>query len=117
MQIATHLTEIFTTNAGTVSQCDRRNRLEISFSGMVSVVNIETFLRLKRVVDSIDLEEMALNTKRSSDLEIIAVCGCDPVFILSLIELHAFKELLAGAKFILELNSVLHECLSSQFTY
>ncbi len=115
MQIATHTTEIYKTSTGAVSQCDKRNRLLIHFSGGVSVVNVETFLRLKRAVDSIDLEEMATNTKRSSDLEIIAVCGCEPIFILALSELHALKELLAGAKFILELNSMLHERLSSQF--
>lgn len=115
MQIATHTTEIYTISTGTVSQCDKRNRLLINFAGSVSVVNVETFLRLKRAVDSIDLEEMATNTRCSSDLEVIAVCGCEPVFILALSEIYALKELLAGAKFILELNSMLHERLSCQF--
>lgn len=115
MQIATQLTEIYTTSAGAVLQCDKRNRLLINFAGLASVLKVEAFLRLKRAVDSIDLEEMATSTKRSSDLEIISVCGCEALFILSLPELNALKELLAGAKFTLELNSMLHERLSSQF--
>ena len=115
MQIATQLAEIYTTSAGAVLQCDRRSRLLINFAGLVSVLKVDAFLRLKKVVDSIDLEEMATNTERSSDLEIISVCGCEAVFILSLPELNAFKELLAGAKFTLELNSMLQERLSNQF--
>lgn len=115
MQIATPLTEIYSTTTDAVHQCDKRNRLLLSFAGSVSVLNIDTFLRLKKAVDVIDLQEMATNTRRSSDLEIISVCGCETVFILSLPELHALKELLAGAKFVLQLNSMLHECLSAQF--
>ena len=114
MQIATHLTEIYTTGSGTVWQCNKRNRFVLNFAGTESILKVDAFLRLKRTIDSIDLEEMVVNTKRSSDLEIISVCGCDPVFILALPELYAFKELLDGAKFVLELNSMLHERLSAQ---
>lgn len=115
MQIATQLTEIYTTSTGAILQCDKRNRLLVDFAGTVSELNVDAFLRLKRAVDSIDLVEMATNITRSSDLEIISVCGCGSVFILALPELYAFKELLAGAKFVLELNSMLHERLSAQF--
>ena len=115
MQFATQLTEIYSTSAGAVLQCDKRNRLVLEFAGIVSVLKVDAFLRLKSAVDSIDLEEMATSTQRSSDLEIIAICGCDPVLILSLTEISFLKELLAGAKFMLELNSMLHERLSAQF--
>jgi hypothetical protein len=114
MQIATQLSEIYTTTTGSIHQCDKRNRLLINFAGSLSTLKVEAFLRLKKAVDSIDLEEMAINTKRSSDLEIISVCGCEQVFILTLPELYAFKELLAGAKFALALNSMLHEYLTVQ---
>lgn len=114
MQIAAQLTEIYTTSTGAVLQCDKRNRLLIEFAGSLSVLKVDAFLRLKKAVDSIDLEEMATNTKRSFDLEIISVCGCDAVFILTLSEIYALKELLTGAKFALALNSMLHECLTAQ---
>ncbi len=112
MTTATTLAEIFVSDLGAVYQCDRRNRVLIEFAGQLTVLKIEAFLRLKRAIDSVDLEEMALSTTRA-DVEVIAVCGCERCYVLTLPELYAFKELLAGAKFCMSLNSVLHECLSA----
>jgi len=78
------------------------------------MLKVETFLRLKKAVDSINLDQMAISTNRSSDFEVITICGCDRCYVLTLPELIAFKELLAGARFMLELNSVLYECLHTQ---
>ncbi|TPE43551.1 hypothetical protein [Pontibacter mangrovi] len=112
MHTATPLPEIYTSEAGTVYQCDRHNRLMLNFAGELTVLKLDAFLRLKRAVDSIDLDAMASNPDRSSDFSIITVCGCDRCFVLTLTELHALQELLAGTKFVLELNRMLHECLS-----
>ena len=114
MQAATELLEIYATSAGAVYQCDRKNRLMVHFAGSLSVLKVDTFLRLKRATDSIDLQAMATSTDRSSDVEIISLCGCDTVYVLTMPELHAFKELLAGARFSLELNRMLHECLNAE---
>ncbi|WP_242916534.1 hypothetical protein [Pontibacter liquoris] len=113
MQTATALAEIYTSEAGAVYQCDRQNRLLLSYGGALTVMKLDAFLRLKRTVDSISLHEMAASTSRSADLEIVTVCGCERCFILDLPQLLAFKELLDGAKFMLSLNSVLHECLQT----
>ncbi|MDO6390160.1 hypothetical protein Q4E40_08485 [Pontibacter sp. BT731] len=112
MTAAPELVEIYANEAGAVFQCDRRNRLMLYFAGMLNVLKVDTFLRLKQAVASIDLEQMAANPSRSSDYEIVSVCGCDRCFILSLTELNALRDLLAGAKFGLELNRLLHECLT-----
>lgn len=114
MQAATELLEIYTTPAGAVYQCDRKNRLMVHFAGSLSVLKVDTFLRLKRAVDAIDLEAMATSTDRSSDVEIISVFGCDKVYVLTVPELYTFKELLAGARFSMELNRMLHECLNAE---
>jgi hypothetical protein len=114
MQTAIQLNEIHTSNSGAVFQCDRRNRLLVHFAGELAVLKVDAFLRLKKAIDSIDLELMATSTERSSDFEIISVCGCNRCYVLTLPELYTFKELLAEAKFAMELNSVLHECFSSQ---
>ena len=114
MQTATPLAEIFTSKEGTVYQCDRRNRVLVHFAGQLTVLKIDAFLRLKRAVDSIDLEEMAASTARSSDFELISVCGCDRCYVLTLPELCTFKELLGQAKFAMSLNSMLHECLYTE---
>lgn len=114
MQTSIQLTDIYTTEAGAVYQCDRRNRLLVHFAGELTVLKVEAFLRLKKAVDSINLDEMAASTNRASDFEIVSVCGCDKCYVLTLPQLYAFKELLAEAKFVLDLNSMLHECLYTQ---
>lgn len=106
--------EIFTTESGAVYQCDKRSRLFVDFAGSVTAYKVDTFLRLKKAVDSIDLSSMATNTGRCSDYELITLCGCDRMYVLSLPEVYNFKELLSGARFVLELNSMLHECLYAQ---
>lgn len=114
MQIVTQLSEICVNEAGAVFQCDRRNRLFVNFAGTTAMLKVETFLRLKQAVDSIDLEAMAASTARSSDVEVVSVCGCDKCYVLTLPELVAFRALLGEARFTLELNSMLHECLNAQ---
>ncbi len=114
MQNATLLNEIYTCPAGAVYQCNQRNRLLLHFAGTHTVLKVEAFLRLKKAIDRIELDEMATSTKRSSDFEVITICGCDRCYVLTLPELLAFKELLDGAKFMLELNSMLHQCLHMQ---
>ena len=113
-QIATIMQEVFTTEAGTVYQCNKRNRLVVDFAGSQTVLKVDAFIRLKKAVDSIDLGDMAVNTGRCSDFELLTVCGCEKLYVLTLPEIYNFKELLGGAKFSLELNSMLHQCLNSQ---
>nr|WP_262914547.1 hypothetical protein [Pontibacter vulgaris] len=113
MQAATELVEIFATNAGAVYQCDRKNRLMVKFAGSLIILKVDAFLRLNKALESIDLASMATRTDRAADLEVISVFGCDRCYVLTLPELYAFQDLLAGARFALELNSMLHECLSA----
>lgn len=111
-QAAAELVEIYANQAGAVYQSDRKRRLLVNFADTLTVLKVDAFLRLKQAVDSIDLEQMAANPSRSSDYEIVSVCGCDRCFILSLTELYTLRDLLAGAKFTMELNRMLHECLT-----
>jgi hypothetical protein len=114
IQFSADLQEIFVTDAGAVYQCDKQNRLLVNFAGSVAKLKVETFLRLKKAVDSIDLSTMAVNTGRCSDYELITVFGCEKLYVLTLPEIYSFKELLGGAKFVLQLNSMLHERLFAQ---
>ena len=114
MQATTEILEIYSTPAGAVYQCDRKNRLMVNFAGSLSILKVDTFLRLKHAVDSINLNAMVASTDRCADIEIITVCGSDKVYVLTATELFAFKDLLAGARFALELNSMLHQCLSGE---
>lgn len=72
---------------------------------------IPCFFALKKLIDGIDLSAMALNADKASDIEIISPCGSERCYVLTLTELIEFKELLAGARVMLQLNSILHERL------
>jgi hypothetical protein len=69
------------------------------------------FFALKKLIDGIDLDTMALNSGKSSDFEIISPCGSERCYVLSLSQLLEFRELLSGARVMLQLNSILHERL------
>lgn len=109
---STAMLEVYSTTAGAVLQCDHRNRLVLQFAGSLTAFKVDAFLRLKQMVEFIDLSTMASSTDRSSDVEVIYPVGCERVFVLSLPEVVALKELLEGAKVMLDLNSLLNECLN-----
>lgn len=104
--------EVYSTSAGAVLQCDHRNRIVLHFAGSLTAFKVDAFLRLKQIVERIDLMAMASSTDRSSDVEVIYPVGCERVFVLTLPEVIALKELLEGAKVMLDLNSLLNERLN-----
>lgn len=105
------LFEIFRTASGAVYQCNRTNRYVLDFADNVSVLRVDDFIILKRLVDGVDLRAMAQNADRASDYAIISPFGVERCFVLSLTDVVNLKELLAGAKVMLDLNSMLRECL------
>jgi len=111
MQVAEQFREIFSTPNGTVFQCDKKRCLGVDFGGHLTEFKLPCFLALKNLVDKIDLDEMVLNPSKSSDIEIISPCGSERCYVLTLPQLIEFKELLAGARVMLQLNSILHERL------
>lgn len=103
--------EIFSTARGCVYQCDSKRCFFVDFGGSVTEYKFPCFIALKSLVDRIDIEAMATSPSRASDVEIIAPCGSDRVYVLTLPEVIEFRELLAGARVMLQLNSILHERL------
>lgn len=69
------------------------------------------FFALKKLVDKIDLDAMALNPSKYSDIEIISPCGSERCYVLTLSEVLEFRDLLSGTCVMLQLNSILHERL------
>lgn len=111
MEVATQYKEIYRTAHGCVYQCDSKRCFAVEFGGEITEFKLPCFFALKKLVDSIDIESMALNPSKSSDVEIISPCGVDRCYVLTLHELLEFKELLSGARVMLQLNSILHERL------
>lgn len=111
MKVAEQFKEIFRTPHGCVYQSDSKRCFGIDFGGYMTEYKFPCFFALKKLVDSIDVDAMALNPAKSSDIEIISPCGSERCYVLTLPELLEFKELLAGARVMLQLNSILHERL------
>jgi hypothetical protein len=105
------LVEVFRTESGCVYQSDVENCYYVEFAGKTVRFKIKCLFRLKSIVDNIDLARMAADTRRASDIEIISLCACEHCYVLNLPQIVAFRDLLAGAKVMLELNSIIHERL------
>lgn len=109
MQSKEDIIELYSNKMGSVYQSDKERALIVEFAGTSATLNIPCFLCLKKTIDKIDLDKMASDL--SSDLEIITPCACDRCYILTLTEAYYFKDLLSGAKVMIELNSIIHEKL------
>jgi hypothetical protein len=103
--------EIFSTPAGSVYQSDKENCFYLDFHNKKARFSIVCLFRLKKIIDKIDVESMMMDAKRSSDVEIVSLCACEHVYVLSVTEVIALKELLQGTKVMIELNSILRERL------
>ena len=111
MEVLTNFKEIYRTQNGCVYQCDKKRCFGVDFGGYMTEYKLPCFFALKKLVENIDLEEMALDSSNASDIEIISPCGSERCYVLTLPELIEFKELLSGARVMLQLNSILHERL------
>ena len=113
MKKANQFIEIYSNEKGAVYQCNKGRCLWLDFNGQMTSFKILCFYKFKKKVDQIDLEAMADNPGKAYDYEIISPCGCDRCFLLSLTDAAALKDLLAGTKVMLDLNSILYERLFS----
>ena len=103
--------EIFRTKQGAVYQCNRKNCFLVEFAGSISAFKVHDFLNLKSSLDAIDILEMAQNTSRVADVAILMPLRSERCFVLTLTDVINFRELLSGAKAMLELNSIVYDCL------
>ena len=106
--------EIFQTENGSVYQCSRKNCYWLDFNGCTTAFKVRDFFAFKKKIDSIDVEAMLADSSRSSDFEIIMPYRTENIFLLSVNEIIPLRELLSGAKFMIELNSEIKACLNSK---
>jgi hypothetical protein len=110
MQIPKDSIEVFRTEKGCVYQSDALNSFFIEFGGKVTAHKTVCFLKLKGILDNINLAQR-ISCTESADCEIIKMGKCEKYYVLTLCELVAFKELISGAKVMLELNGIIRERL------
>ncbi|MDQ3292374.1 MAG: hypothetical protein M3Q05_13885 [Bacteroidota bacterium] len=106
-----NLIEIFRTAQGAVYQCNRRNCYWIEFAGGISPFSFQDFKFLKKQLEAINLTEMAQNPDRTADVVILMPHRSERCFVLTLSDVLNFRELLQGAKVMIELNSLIYESL------
>lgn len=102
--------EVFRTDKGVVYQCDATNRLVLEFWGTHTPLSARDFAHFRRLVETVDVRQMALSTSAAHDVEILAPLHSERCYVLTLCEIIQLRELLQGAKFMLELNSMILEC-------
>ncbi|SEF74552.1 DUF6686 family protein [Sphingobacterium lactis] len=103
--------EVFQSESGAVYQCSRKNCYWLDFMGTTTAFSVRDFFQFKKRVDAIDLEMMLSNSARSFDFEIIMPFRTEHIFILNVEDIVRLRDLLAGAKFMIELNSEIRSCL------
>ncbi|NID09561.1 hypothetical protein [Fibrivirga algicola] len=102
--------EVFKTDKGAVYQCDKTNRLVLSFWGSHTPFSARDFAQFRRMVDTVNIHQMALSTDAADDVEILTLPHSERCYVLTLCEIIHLRELLSGANLMLELNSMLREC-------
>ncbi len=105
------LAEVFSTMNGKVFQDNQKLSFLVEWKGVQSSYKLPCFFGLKRRIDAIDLVGMLNDPSAGYDFEVVAPCGSDRCFVLTIPEIIEFRSLLAGARVMLELNSIIYECL------
>jgi len=106
------LNELFKTDKGVISQNDQNNKILLEFLDRKAKFRVQEFLHFKRTIDQINLEDILMGDC-FSDLQIVHHKHSDQLFVLTLCDLVALKELLDGAKVMLNLNSIICSRLSA----
>lgn len=103
--------EVFSTLNGKVFQDNQHLRFILEWQEERTELKLPCYFGLKKRIDAIDIEKMLKNPSACHDVEIIVPCGCDRCFVLTVPEIVEFKSLLAGARVMMELNSIIYERL------
>lgn len=105
------LTEVFATAAGSVYQSDSESCWYIDFASKLNRFDYRCLLKLKKAVCHIDVDAILLKSGISADIEIVFICACDHSYVLTVLEIIALKELIAGTFTMLELNHIIQDRL------
>lgn len=105
------LAEVYSSMNGKVFQDNCTCRYVLEWKGERSAFKPLCFFGFKRRLDAIDVEVMLASPSACHDVEIVAPCGCDRCFVLTIPEILELRSLLSGARVMMELNSILYERL------
>lgn len=110
-EIHSQLIEIYRTECGAVFQCNKNNSFLLEFGGRNSTFKTSNFLDFISLVKKINLTEMAKNLSPHADIAILMPHYTERCFVLTMKDVIDLKALLGGAKAMIQLNSMVKECL------
>lgn len=99
--------ELYRTTSGVVSQCNNQNCYWLKFGGHTTAFRVSDFLAFKKELDAIDLEAMLADPSPGADYVILMPLRNPHCFVLDVMDILSLRELLDGAKFMIELNSLI----------
>ena len=105
------VSEVYSTINGKVLQDNCENCFILEWQGERSLLKLPCFFGLKRRLDTIDIEKMLACPSTCNDFEVFSSCGCDRCFVLTIPEILEMRNLLNGARVMMELNSIIYERL------
>lgn len=103
--------EVYKTHHGAVYQCSRQNCYWLEFAGNTTAFKVGDFLNFKKRIDAIDISAMIIDPSRTADFTIVMPFRTPRCFVLDITGVLNLRDLLDGAKFMIELNSVVNACL------
>lgn len=104
--------EVFCTEHGGVFQCSRKNCLWLEFNQTTTLFKIRDLFIFKQHIDTINIEQMLEDPSRASDFKILMPFRSERCYILSVTDILNLRDILAGAKFMIKLNSEIKTCLN-----
>ncbi|WP_118194122.1 DUF6686 family protein [Albibacterium indicum] len=110
------LEELYKSDIGEFCQCSRKNCYRLTFRGERFDLTVSDFLSFKKEIDAIDIVAILTDSSCKSDTIIVNSYRTKRFLILSILEVIQLKELLRAAKFMVQLNSMIHECLKCPLT-
>lgn len=109
--------ELYKNTKGDVHQCDRTNRIVLNFQNLQVQFKIQDFVKFRRDVNKVDIKSKLLDISDECDYELIQTPQYNISEKLTLCELIQLRDLVNGAQFALDLNSLLHQILYTEHDF
>jgi len=106
----TNTEEIYRTEHGAVYQCSRKNCYWLAYGRTTTAFRVSDFRLFKKHIDGIDVQRMLTDVSPGAGVEIVMPPGTDRCFVLTIQDILNLREILSGAKFMIEINSAVGRC-------
>ncbi len=103
--------EVYSTEKGSVNQCNKSNRMLLEFAGLTTSFKINEFMDFCKKIAAADIEKLLTDSSHGADITIISPIYSERCFVLDLNDLINLKELLEASRAMILLNSMIRSCM------